>query len=169
MSEPTVSAPLSIPHPWIDSSQAPLYVLVFPENSTEKELSHCCDVRENWVRQVRSPVAWVVDLSAIQRVTPAKHRIFADHLARIEPYTSKYSAGCGLVVPSPLMRGVVTAIFWFAPPRFPHRLFAGRAEALDWGLRMLSQRRSIQASSGQAAPLPTDHFLAESHGQRELS
>lgn len=136
-----MSAPLAIPHPWIDSSQAPLYVLTFPANSSEKELEYCCEVREAWVREVRSPIAWVVDLSAIQQVSPAKHRIFAEHLSRIAAYTEKYSAGCGLVLPSPLVRGVVTAIFWFAPPGFPHRAFARREEAIAWALHRLSAHR----------------------------
>ncbi|AKF11703.1 hypothetical protein [Sandaracinus amylolyticus] len=37
-----------------------------------------------------------------------------------------------IVLPNPLLRGVMTAIHWIAPPKWPVQTFATRADALTW-------------------------------------
>ena len=132
-----MSALIPIHHAWIDESRAPLYLLKFPTSTTDEELIACCEAREVWAERVRYPVAWVVDLSRIRTVTARQRQIFGAHLGRMERHNLAYNRGASLIVPSAVLRGMVTAAFWLRPPRFPHRMFASRAEGLRWAAEQL--------------------------------
>jgi hypothetical protein len=138
-----VSDLISIHHPWIDSSRAPLYILTFPASTTDDELIACCTARESWAEKVRYPVAWVVDLSQIRTATARQRQIFGQHLGRIERHNISYNQGAALIVPNAVLRGVVTATFWIKPPSFPYRLFATRQEGLDWAAERLRDGRPV--------------------------
>jgi hypothetical protein len=132
-----VSALIPIHHPWIDESRAPLYVMKFPVSTTDTELLACCDAREVWAERARYPVAWVVDMSAVRTVTARQRQLFGAHLGRMDQHNFTYNRGASLIVPNAVLRGMVTAAFWIKPPRFPHRLFASRAEGLHWAQEQL--------------------------------
>lgn len=121
-----------IPHPWIDSSRTPVYVLAFPRVLTDAELDACCIARERWAQKASFPVSWVVDLSDIETITAKQRRTMGEHLARFEPHDLRHNRGSAIVVPNAFLRGIVTAVFWIRQPRFPHQSFATRAEALRW-------------------------------------
>ena len=140
-----MSGMVLLQHPWIDSSRAPLYVLTFPSSTTDAELSACCVAREVWAEQVRYPVAWVVDLSAIRAVTARQRRIFGEHLGRVERHNITYNQGAALIVPSTVLRGVVTATFWIKAPRFTYQLFATRKEGLEWAQERLRHSHASHA------------------------
>jgi len=127
-----VSTLISIDHPWVDSSRAPLYILNFPSSTSDEELLACCTARETFVERARYSIAWVVDLSAIRTVTARQRQIFAAHLGRVERHNLTYNRGSALIVPNPVLRGVVTAVFWVKAPRFPYCLFAHRHEGIRW-------------------------------------
>ena len=48
----------------------------------------------------------------------------------------------GVVVPSPTVRGVLTAIFWIEPPPVPHKIFGTTGEATTWAR---ARARSMRA------------------------
>ncbi|MEN9581926.1 MAG: hypothetical protein RJA70_4935, partial [Pseudomonadota bacterium] len=58
-----------------------------------------------------------------------------------EDHDLKWNAGSALVVPSAIARGIVTAVFWMTPPKFPHQAFAHRADALEWARNQLSAKK----------------------------
>lgn len=121
-----------IPHPWIDSLRTPVYVLTFPAQLSDAELEACCAARERWAAVAKFPVSWVVDLSRVQSVTAKQRKTMSDHLARFEPHDLAHNRGSAIVVPNAFLRGIVTAVFWLRPPRFPHESFATREAALAW-------------------------------------
>jgi hypothetical protein len=45
---------------------------------------------------------------------------------------ARHSVGVALVIPSPMIRGVLKAILWIEPMPQPHKLCAGEAEAVAW-------------------------------------
>jgi hypothetical protein len=125
----------AVAHPWVDSSRAPVYVITFPVSATDEMVQSFATAREAWAQHCKSPVAWVVDLSAIREAPASQRRLFAEHLARFEPHDIAYNCGSALVVPNALVRGIVTAIFWIKAPKFPHQLFQKREDAVVWATR----------------------------------
>ena len=132
-----------IDHPWIDSSRTPVYILRFPEVITDADLEACCIARERWAAKARFPVSWVSDLSNVRSVSAKQRKTMAEHLARFEPHDLAHNLGSAIVVPNAFLRGVVTAVFWLRPPKFPHQSFATPEEALRWA----QSRHTAAASS----------------------
>ena len=115
----------------IDDSQFPLVVTEWPEGAvTDPEL-------EEWL--AASVALWergpqlalhvgmrATGLTSVQRKRMGEFsKLHARRLAEVVIATA-------IVSDSPLVRGIVTAINWVAPPPFPQRTFARRTEATQW-------------------------------------
>lgn len=128
-------------HPWIDLQEAPLYVMHFPVEASDDQVRDFCAVRETWAKTATHRCAWVADLTDLARVPPTQRKLFADHLKRFETHDVQYNQGSAIVVPSAMLRGVMTAVFWMSPPKFPNRAFATRKEAIAWAQERLRTGR----------------------------
>jgi hypothetical protein len=63
----------------------------------------------------------------------SKHRrMMGDFVNQHRVRVAKYMAASAVVAPSRLIRGMVTAVNWIAPPPSPQGVFANEAEALDY-------------------------------------
>ena len=134
-------------HPWVDQSRAPLYEMTFPSETSDQELFQLCQARERWAQRATYRVAWVVNLAGILQATAQQRKIFSEHLKRFEPHDLAYNLGSALLVPSPFVRGIVTAIFWLKQPRFPNECFGTLEEARVWAEQQLQ-------AGGVTAPPP---------------
>jgi hypothetical protein len=129
-------------HPWIDQSRAPLYELTFPKKASLEEVAALCSARERWAQRANYRVAWVVNLAGIMEATARQRTLFSEHLKRFEPHDVAYNQGSALLVPNAFVRGIVTAIFWMKPPRFPNECFSTIEEARTWAERQLNARNT---------------------------
>lgn len=66
--------------------------------------------------------------------------MFGEHLKRFEAHNERWNAGSGIVVPNAWLRGLVTAVFWFSPPKFPTKLFPEPAAAERWAKQQLAAK-----------------------------
>jgi 1,2-phenylacetyl-CoA epoxidase PaaB subunit len=123
---------LEIDHPWVSHKHVPIYEWAFPAEASDEELAAFIRAREDWAARAHYPVAWVVELSNLTRANAKQRRAFAEHLQRFEPHDVLWNGGSALIVPSAWLRGLVTAVFWISPPKFPHQAFAKRSDALEW-------------------------------------
>jgi len=131
---------LEIDHPWVSHQHVPIYEWTFPAEASDEELSAFVGAREEWATRANYPVAWVVELSNLTRANAKQRRAFAEHLKRFEGHDVLWNAGSALIVPSAWLRGLVTAVFWISPPKFPHQAFARRTDALEWAQLQLDAK-----------------------------
>ena|GEM_PF-807981 len=131
---------IEIDHPWISNDLMPIYLWTFPSETTDEELSACVRAREDWASRARYHFAWVIDLSNVTKAPPTQRKAFAEHLKRLEEFSGRWNAGSALVVPSPWLRGLVTAVFWLSPPRYPHKIFAELLPAKRWAREQLAAK-----------------------------
>jgi hypothetical protein len=131
---------IEIDHPWISNDLMPLYRWAFPSEATDEELSACFRAREEWARRARYHVAWITDLSNITKAPATQRKAFAEHLRRFEEFSVRWNAGSALIVPRAWLRGLVTAVFWTSPPKFPHKLFSEPLEAERWAREQLAAK-----------------------------
>lgn len=129
-----------IDHPWISSEHMPVYRWTFPEVATDDELEACFEARRRWAARVHSPVAWVVDVSNVIKAPATQRRAVAEHMKSFEDFSTRWNAGSALVCPTAWLRGIVTAAFWIAPPKFPTELFATFDEAEAWAKAKLKEK-----------------------------
>mgnify|MGYP001821583310 FL=1 len=145
---------IEIDHPWVQHSNMPIYEWTFPPKATDDELVAFAKAREEWAARANYPVAWVVELSNISKATATQRRMFADHLKRFEPHDVEWNAGSALVVPSGWIRGLVTAVFWLSPPKFPNQVFAKRSDAFAWAQYQLEAKIAEHQQRSQVRSRP---------------
>jgi hypothetical protein len=131
---------LQIDHPWVSHKHMPIYEWTFPPEASDEELMGFVEAREDWATRAHYPVAWVVELSNLTRANAKQRRMFAEHLKRFEGHDMLWNGGSALIVPSAWVRGLVTAVFWISPPKFPHQAFAQRTDALEWAQLQLDAK-----------------------------
>lgn len=131
---------IEIDHPWVSHRHVPIYEWTFPSEATDEELAAFVQARESWAKRARYPVAWVVELSHITKANAKQRRIFAEHLKRFEAHDVRWNGGSALIVPRAWLRGLVTAVFWISPPKFPHQAFSKRSDALQWAQTQLDAK-----------------------------
>ena len=131
---------IEIDHPWISNALMPIYRWTFPSEASDKELHACLEAREEWAIRARYPSAWVIDMSNITKAPALQRKAVAQHLKRFDQYGARHNAGSAIIVPSPWLRGLVTAVTWVSPPSFPYRLFADAMGAEHWAKQQLARK-----------------------------
>lgn len=131
---------IEIDHPWFSNAAMPIYRWTFPSDATDEELRASLQAREDWAVRVRYPMAWVIDLSNVTKAPATQRKALAEHLKRFGELSAPWYAGSALIVPRPWLRGVVTAVTWLAPPKFPHQLFSEPIEAQRWARKQLEAK-----------------------------
>ncbi len=150
MPESSAKSPFTyveIAHPWVSHRHMPIYEWTFPGEASDEELSAFIRAREDWAKQAQYPVAWVVELSNLTKANARQRKLFAEHLKRFEEHDVQWNAGSALIVPRAWLRGLVTAVFWISPPRFPHQAFAKRSDALEWAQLQLDAKAAESGPS----------------------
>lgn len=127
-------------HPWIDPREAPLYIVRYPRERTERDVKEAHDGIRAIYEGTRVCVAWVVDASEVRDAPATQRRIVAEHEQRVRPHAERWCAGLAVVLPNPLARGFFTAVTWFAPLTYPHTIVETREEALQWARARLAGR-----------------------------
>ena len=140
---------LEIDHPWVSHRHVPIYEFTFPPEASDEELAAFVRAREEWATRAHYPVAWVVQLSNLTKANAKQRRTFAEHLKRFEHHDVQWNAGSALIVPSGWLRGLVTAVFWISPPKFPHQAFAKRSDALEWAQLQLDAKVAEHSADSQ--------------------
>ena len=100
----------------------------------------------------RTRVVTVVDLTHAAPLSAKQRGAQAQWMKENEELIRAVSLGAAYVVPSPLIRGVLTAVFWVRPPLEPYGLFATRDEAFEWARERL---REAGAEPPEEAPPPS--------------
>lgn len=145
---------LEIEHPWVRHKHMPIYEWSFPAEASDDELEGFVQARERWAGRAHYPVAWVVDLTHLMKANASQRKLFAEHLKRFERHDVQWNAGSALIVPRAWLRGLVTAVFWIAPPKFPHQAFAKRSDALEWAQLQLDAKVAELQGQSQVRPRP---------------
>jgi hypothetical protein len=88
-----------------------------------------------------SPYVLLFDLTLSAMPNATQRQKLASHIRDNEVRIQRWVRGVGVVLSSPLARGIVTAVFWVAPPKVPYRLFTSRSEASDWADSLVEAAR----------------------------
>jgi hypothetical protein len=117
--------------PRIDVTEWPIVVVEWPQEPSREDVDeHFQEIRALALQA--NTLAIVVDMTA-SGTPPAKLR---QHAARRlkETYAVVGSRVVAVahVITSPVVRGILTAVYWLSPPPFPTVVVGTRAAAVDW-------------------------------------
>ena len=113
----------------VDESRHRLVLVTYPGTYSDDEFMQDLGRLERILaRRVR--IVTVFDATRMERPTAARRKQQAEWLSRWEPSLMQFTMLAVFVVPTPLVRGALTAVFWWSPPKFPHVLVATLDEAM---------------------------------------
>ena len=130
-------------HPWIDPAHAPVYHLAYPayDAGDPRQLAqYVADqtalygTLAEWTRARRRAYGFTVDLGQIGASTALNRQRAIEYMEKVRQRGSPYLACRAFVTPNEAIRGIMTAVFWRAPPDYPFQLFTNVDEARRWAL-----------------------------------
>lgn len=131
----------------VDAGRWPLVVVRYPPAFSDEEWSAHGDELDGLFAR-RAQFLLLSDASRIVSPPSAKQRRYAAQRvgARRDDWR-RLCRGVAFVTPSPMVRGIMIAINWAAPPPFDQRVFATLEEAEAW-LETLGGAGAIPHSHG---------------------
>lgn len=120
----------------LDESRHPLIVVTFRGMPTEAEFD---TFLAGLGRAVRRPgkKAMLHDARESGGLSPTQRRALVDWMRENEGVLHKNMLGSAVVIDSPVIRGVFTAILWMHPLPHPHHLTSSLAEGESWALERI--------------------------------
>lgn len=127
------------PHPWLDTTHDPVYIAWLPERAADAELIHYFECLEPFLMERPRRYAFVTDARFAAKATASHRRIVADSERRMAEFDRTWCAGVAIAAPSAMLRGMVTAVFWLAPPAYAFRIVPTVTEGVVWAQGRLAQ------------------------------
>ena len=87
-------------------------------------LGRAHDLRQTW--------GLLLDGTHVRGVSALQRKRMANFLHEHDALARRHCAGTAFVIDSPLVRGTLTAIFWFQKQPTPYVIVATREQALNW-------------------------------------
>lgn len=115
----------------IDESEAPLYVVRFEGITTDDQfrayLDHVLRITKRGEMH-----AMVYDATLAGWIPPSQRKLQADWMREHDKLNRDLTVCLSFVLPSPLLRGVLTAILWLQPMPCPHSVVSTLDEGLSF-------------------------------------
>ncbi|MCB9585208.1 MAG: hypothetical protein H6718_07410 [Polyangiaceae bacterium] len=105
---------------------------------SDAALAKFLDAVQHLAESQRAPYAWIANLGPLLNTTATQRRMLAEGEKRREPYASKFCAGIAIFAPSPIARGLVTAVYWLNPPTYPRRIVSSFDEGVEFARAQLA-------------------------------
>jgi hypothetical protein len=102
---------------------------------TPEEWAACLNAVLEWLTEAErrgQRLRVLIDSSGMPTVRVQTRRVFGDWRARHLALIANSIARAAYVADRPILRSVLTAVFWLAPPVVPVEIVSSRQEALLW-------------------------------------
>jgi hypothetical protein len=121
----------------IDESRWPVVMATWPADVMDDAEFNDMVATMSGFSKRGQPFVVVHDARRASRPTPKQRAHAAQQQKADETWTRKSLRAVALVVSSPLVAGVATAINWISPPPYPQKFFSSLAEAQAWAAEQL--------------------------------
>lgn len=126
--------------PHVEQLAPHLYLQSYPAKLSDSDLADFLSLLEEMQPGLNRPFSWIADFRAVQGASARQRKMMADFQGRVAELDRLFNAGTALVVSNGLVRGLVTAVFWLAPPAYPTTVVERRGQALSWSAGQLEKR-----------------------------
>jgi hypothetical protein len=128
----------------IDTADWPIILVDFPpgkmQDATLRSVLGRIEELLREAERTHEKVFVVNDLTHIRLIPPANQRKFTgEWIERTADLSKAVSVGAAQITPSAILRGIITAVFWFHPSPSPSVFVATREEAMSRGIRALDE------------------------------
>lgn len=124
----------------VDETRWPLVVIRWPEGKiTDADVAEFLETSRGHLARAER-FASLHDGVRASGLDGKQRKQMGDHITSNRARLERWHAAAAIVAPSPVIRGIITAVNWLAPPPFPQRSFASAVEAERWLREMLARR-----------------------------
>jgi hypothetical protein len=128
----------------VEAVDWPIVLVDFPAGRlADATLQAVLDALETVMREAeraKEKIFIINDLTHMRSIPPASQRKFTgEWIQRTANLSRTASVGAAQVTPSAILRGIITAVFWFHPSPSPSVFVATREEAVSRGILMLEE------------------------------
>lgn len=118
-------------HAFVDTTDyPPLLRLTLPSEPTVHDITGLFDELYRWQKEVVVPYAWISNAARLLRADAVQRTILARHFRRIRHLPSlEMEIAHAVIVASPVVRGILTAVEWVSPAPTRLNFFATDDEA----------------------------------------
>ncbi len=139
----------------VDQNYLPLIRVSYDGLSTDAEFeAHLETLRASMMAKDATPRVLVIDATRSDATPPTQRRRQAEWMQENAALIRRLTVGCAFVIPSPMVRGFLTAIFWIQPLPCPHAVCGTLEEALEWGEGKIRERDIAFPLGARTAWLP---------------
>lgn len=121
-----------------DLSHWPVLLVTAPPRISDEEMARYIEESRRRRMERREPHVMVLDVRRTERLPPTQRKMLTDNMSAAGD--ADPCLGMAMVFDSPLLKGVLTAIFWVRKPKYPTRVFTSLPEALAWARSVLDGR-----------------------------
>ncbi len=115
--------------------QGGIVIARFPSHPAPEAVHQFFDEVEGML--VKRPLAIVLDAEAVRSAPISVRDVAGRRLKVMEPLLRRSLRGQATVIASPLVRGALATIHFFAPPCYPTRSFGNFSAAVRWAEEQL--------------------------------
>lgn len=131
------------------------------DEQLKRSLDEYRDMLSTFEREQRRVISFI-DMSSMGELSAQQRRIQSDWNRSIQPLQKAVTLGLAFIAPTTVTRGMLTAVFWFAPPAAPYIICPTMADALTWAFSVCREQR-VNVSEA-AAKECRERFGAEADG-----
>ncbi len=116
----------------IDESQWPIVIVRVKPDTSDAQMIEFLEFFIDFVRERRERYGVVLDLKNTKKMDSRQRRLLTKSMSKNKEFTEQYCACNAMVFDSPVIRGVLMAVFWIIKPAFPSKVFAEVEDAVKW-------------------------------------
>lgn len=109
------------------------------DEQLKRSLAEYREMLESFQRDERQVISFI-DMTSMGELSAQQRRIQSDWNRSIQPIQKAVTLGLAFIAPATVIRGMLTAVFWFSPPAAPYIICASLGEAVTWALDECKQR-----------------------------
>jgi hypothetical protein len=158
-------------HIRVTTADWPIVLTDFPEERTaDADLHATLDCLASLMREAtrtRQKLFFITDLTPMRETPTASQRQYTGAWTKTNAELSRASSvGGATVTPSPILRGIITAVYWVQPPPTPSFSVATRHEAMLKGIELLKAADVLLPPRLLAYRERQEHVLPPAVGRR---
>ena len=117
-----------------DKSKWPIIKVTPPTNVSDEDIINALEEFVDYITNQKKGERYgvVLDLRNTKGITVRQRKMITDNMDGMKDYARLYCAGSAMVFDSPLLRGMLTAIFWITKPPYPTQVFKTLEDADAW-------------------------------------
>jgi hypothetical protein len=106
--------------------------MTLKDSLTDEAIVEFIEAYSELIRDKKERFALILDFRQYADVPSRQRKILTDGMKQNQEIYKQYCVGAAMVFESPVIRGVLMAMFWLVKPDHPTKIFKNYEDAMSW-------------------------------------